>query len=235
MVKVAVSQMDTLREDWDVAEFKGKPAIELSFRLDIPTEGHEIYYVGYIDVVLRNRWTNRYAVLDAKTTGLKLFDVDPLYKNSTQLIGYSTAIDQIVGQEQAEYDVLYLVGQLPEDTGFFPKIHTLTYAKKLSDRLDFFISLGLDVERLARMLELNSFPRRGGNCLQFFKPCREFGTCHLHAAEFYQDADEEDIEYDFRFSLDDVITDHVARIASLPPSPSVEQESNADGDLISLT
>ena len=209
LLLAAIPTMDNILLDWEVLIHNGKPAIELSFRLNI---NNAFYFVGYIDVVLRNRWNNRCAVLDVKSTSLKLHDLSPLYQNSGQLLGYSIAIDALVGEDQSEYDVLYLVGQLKTDTGFNPKISFLTFPKTLQDRLNWLISISLDVEHLENMIDNNIFPLRGSNCLQYMKPCVHLGTCNLHGLDEYKKQEEDTIEYDFVYHLDDVIEDHIRRI-----------------------
>lgn len=209
LLLAAIPTMDNILLDWEVLIHNGKPAIELSFRLDI---NDTFYFVGYIDVVLRNRWNNRCAVLDVKSTSLNLHDLSPLYQNSGQLLGYSIAIDALVGEDQSEYDVLYLVGQLKTDTGFNPKISFLTFPKTLQDRLNWLISISLDVEHLENMIDNNIFPLRGSNCLQYMKPCVHLGTCNLHGLDEYKKQEEDTIEYDFVYHLDDVIEDHIRRI-----------------------
>ncbi len=58
LLLASIPTMDNILLDWEVLIYKGKPAIELSFRLDINST---FYFVGYIDVVLRNKWNNRCA------------------------------------------------------------------------------------------------------------------------------------------------------------------------------
>lgn len=209
LLLAAIPTMDNILLDWEVLIYNGKPAIELSFRLDI---SGQYYFVGYIDVVLRNRWNYRCAVLDVKSTALNLHDLSPLYQNSGQLLGYSIAIDALVGEDQSEYDVLYLVGQLSTDTGFNPSIKFLTFPKTLQDRLNWLISVSLDVEHLENMMDSNVFPLRGSNCLQYMKPCPHLGTCNLHGLDEYKKQEEDTVEYDFVYHLDDVIEDHIRRI-----------------------
>jgi len=203
-------KLDDLLMDWEVAVFAGKPAVELSFRLNI-TE--DIYFVGYVDVVLRNKWTGRYAILENKTTGLNLFDLDPMYKNSGQALGYSIVLDKIAGEQNSEYDVLYLIGQLKSvsNGGFSPQIHLKEYPKTLQDRLNWFITLGMDVNRLEQMLSLNVFPLRGRSCLQYMRPCNHMGTCSMQTLDRYKEIEEDTIDYQFVYNLEDLITDHMER------------------------
>jgi hypothetical protein len=207
----AFPELDKLLMDWEVIYFNGKPALELSFRLNIDST---YYFVGYVDVVLKNRWTGRVAVLDNKTTGLQLYDLSPMYQNSDQCVGYSIVIDQIVGEENAEYDVLYFVGQIGKSPFSGSKVSLMTFPKSLQDRLHWFISLGLDVEHLKAMRDINVFPQRGSSCLQYMRPCKHFGTCGLHGLDQEKPAEEDLVEYQFTYSLDTVIEDHIRRISN---------------------
>ena len=215
-------ELDTLLMEYEVVEFNGKPAVELSFRLEVTDE---YYFVGHIDLVLRNRFTGVHYVLDAKTTGLSILDLSPLYKHSGQTLGYSIALDRIVGAELSSYGVIYFVAQLGKD--FKAKIHTLTYEKTLMDRLNWFITLGLDVKHLEEMAELNIYPKRHTACLHFMRPCREFGTCDLHALDTPKIRTEDNIAYDFSYKLEDLIADHMRRI---PQSEMAE----ADDTIVEL-
>lgn len=204
------SVIDTLLLDWEVAYFQNKPAVELSFCIDI--DGL-YYFTGYMDLVLRNRWTGRHAVVDAKSTGLKLLDLSPVYQNSPQGIGYSIVLDQIVGEDLAEYDVFYFSGQLGSGDGFQPVIKPYIFPKTLQDRLHWFISLGMDVNHLKEMQSLGIYPQRGDSCLQYNKPCKHFGTCTLVGFDREAEIVEDTEEYQFHFKLDTLIENHIARIS----------------------
>lgn len=203
----SIPTLDNILADWEVPSFKGKPAVELSFRLDID---ETFYYVGYVDVILKNKWSSKYAIGEIKSTSLKLHDLSPLYQNSGQALGYSIILDQMVGEDQAEYDTIYLVGQLNEKHQH--TIKTYTFNKTLTDRLNWFIALGLDIQRLHSMLENNIFPCRGSSCLQYMRPCKHFGTCNLHSLDSYKKREKDTIEYQFTFSLDEVIYNHLERV-----------------------
>jgi hypothetical protein len=204
---VTFRKIDELLMEYEVVSFKGKPAAELSFCL---FTGKDYYFVGYMDLVLRHMFTGVYVVLDAKTTGLEIHNLDPLYKNSAQLIGYSIALDAIVGEAQATYEVMYLVCQMGR--GFAPNVQVLTYKKTVLDRLQWFLTLGMDIERLERMKELNIYPRRGQSCMNYNRPCYYFGTCNLHSQDLPREEKEDETEYDFYFDMQTLIDDHVTRV-----------------------
>lgn len=209
LVTASFTALDNILQDWEVAYFNGKPAVELSFRLNIDENN---YYVGYIDIVLRNKFTGIYAILENKTTALNLFDLSCMYANSGQALGYSIVLDRIAGQELSDYEVQYFVGQLGSGTGYQPTIHNFHFPKTLSDRLNWFISLQMDMDHLKQMLELNIFPMRGHNCLQYMRPCKHFSTCQLHGLDTYKDIPVDEINYDFVYELDDVVASHLERI-----------------------
>jgi hypothetical protein len=208
--------LDNILQDYEVAFFNGKPAVELSFRLDI---SKDFYFVGHIDIVLQNRYTKKYFVVDAKSTGLNLLDVSPLYRHSGQTVGYSIALDAIVGEELTEFGVGYVVAQI-DAKNLSTKTHFLTYEKNITDRLKWFMTLGMDAERISRMQELKHFPMREDSCVRFNRTCRHFGTCHMHALDQYKELEEDPIEYDFHYQLDDLIENHLRRV----PAMSVAQE-----------
>lgn len=205
------TKLDTLLMEYEVATFNGKPAVELSYRLDIDDE---YYFVGHIDVVLRNRSTGVYSVWDAKSTGLNLFDLSPLYQNSGQVLGYSVALDRIVGEQLSSYGVGFISSQV-DAKKLAAKTHVFYWEKSILDRLQWFMTLGLDVKKLRTMAEMNYYPKRGHSCLQYNRPCRYFGICHLHAADVLREREPDLIEYDFVYKLDDLIEDHLKRIPKI--------------------
>jgi len=209
LVLASIPHLDTLLEEWELAYFQGKPATQLSFRIDIDDI---FYYVGYVDLVLRNIYTGKYMVIDFKTTGMNHYVLDPMYENSPQLLGYSIVIDRVVGEDHGEYNVGYFVGQLGAGNGFQPKIHNLIYTKTLKDRLDFVITLGMDVKRMREQLELEIFPKRYAGCMHYNRPCFHFGSCGLHSLDKPKQEEEDTVEYQFCFQLDDLVANHINRI-----------------------
>lgn len=206
----AFTQLDSLLVEYELVGFQERPAIELGFRLDID---EEYYFVGFIDAVLRSRFTGQYLVMEVKTTGLLLNDLSPLYANSGQALGYSIALDKITGEKLTEYGVLYFVAQLGKSYGDV-FIHSMHFDKTLADRLNWFITLGLDVKHLHEMAELGVYPRRGSQCLRFNRACKHFGTCQLTALDRPKVEEPDTNEYAFTFSLDELVQDHLERVVT---------------------
>lgn len=203
--------LDQLLEEWEVATFNGQPAIELDLRIDID---EYFFYVGYVDVVLRHKTKGLYAILDAKTTGLTVQDLSPLYKHSGQALGYSIVLDEIA-PEHSSNEVIYLVGRLGRNVYESTKCEVYPFYKGLADRLRWFTTLLQDVERIKRAVELANFPRRVGNCLAYNKPCRFFGTCHLTSQDMYKEFKQDDKDkegYTFHYHINELIDSAVLRL-----------------------
>lgn len=69
LVLASMYDIDNMMQEWEIATFQGKPAVQLSFRINIDDI---FYYVGYVDLVMRNRYSGKYMVKDFKTTGMNL-------------------------------------------------------------------------------------------------------------------------------------------------------------------
>lgn len=204
--------LDLLLDEWEVVSFQGKPAVELSFRINID---EVFYYVGYMDVVIKNKYSGVYAVLDFKHTGLSLKDISPLYKFSGQLIGYSIVLDKIVGENLASYEVHYFSAQLGRNP-YEVTPHHFAFKKTLLDRLNWFASIQLDVQQIHQMKEINIFPRRGSSCMKYNKPCFHFNTCALNSLDNLPlREDNHEMEYDFTYNLEELIADHIERTQHL--------------------
>ena len=197
---------------YEIAEFRGKLASELSFSLDID---ERYYFVGYIDLVLRSRDTGRYAVTDYKTTALRGEDLAPYYRYSDQGVGYSIALDAIVGAELAEFDVSYWVAQLAGNGKaalFDARFSEYTFAKTLRDRFEWFLKLYFDVNYLKSLRGLDVYPRRD-SCKAYNRVCNFFSDCGLTATDRPALYVPDDIVYDFNYNLDDLFEDHRRRLS----------------------
>jgi len=203
--------LDKLLERYEVAIFNGKPAVELSFRLN--KKGSKWFFVGYIDIVMFDKQEGIYIVFELKTTGYKLHDLEPVYKNQSQALAYSIVIDKVAGEAQSKYGVVYLVirdkGKDP-----VPDIYVFHFSKTLTDRLKWFVSYGLDVQKLEQLEELDLWPMRGNSCVSFNRPCPLYGNCQLESlTQERRPIPEEEVEYDFVYDLDEIVQDHLERVS----------------------
>lgn len=219
-LKCAKPKLDTIRMDWEVAEFNGKPARELGFHLDI---NERFYFQSMMDGVLRHKREGYLAVLENKHTHSWLDDITPMWKNSSQALMYSIVLDKIAEQALAVYNLHYFVGQFIARELPKVRIHHFEWKKTMLDRLNLFLALGMDVSHLQQMVDINLFPMRGHSCLRYNRQCPHFGVCQLRnndtpqTDEFVEKNKSEHVKeveasVVFRFKLDEIVADHLRLI-----------------------
>ena len=103
------------------------------------------------------------------------------------------------------------------------KFHCLPFHKTLSDRLQWFVTIGLDVQKIEAMEAVNIFPKRLA-CTNYGRTCVHYGTCHLQQFDKPAIQEPDTIVYDFEFELDAVIDNHLERISRLPPSATMTMQ-----------
>ena len=155
--------------EYEVVQYEGKPACELSFCINFP-DGYRLR--GYVDAVLQHKETGEILVLECKTTGAVTLNPES-YKNSAQAIGYSIVLDHIF-PELSSYQVLYLIYQTKS------KEYTATpFTKTYLQRALWIRELLLDIEMVKLYEYSEIYPMRGESCFTFSRPCEYFNTCGL--------------------------------------------------------
>jgi len=187
-----------LGEDWEVARLpSGKLAVELAFSLR-SADGFRHY--GHIDLVLHNTVTDRYAVLELKTTGMTPDDAQ--YANSNQATGYSLMLDAI-WPGIPEYTVYYCVYSTSKSSW-----QIMPFDKTMLHRAEWIKDLLLDHSAIKTYQEIKFYPKRGESCMSFMRRCEFFGECNLIPDEplpRIEEGDDDAEEVDAVIWLDDVI------------------------------
>lgn len=202
---------------WKVMHFNGKPASELSFKIDL---GDGFGYFGHVDLGMQHTVTGGLAVFEGKTTKFNKVD-EASYKNSNQGVGYSLVLDslaQILGiPEGPQYSVYYPVYKTSSMAWeVFP------FAKSYTQRADFIQNMLFDKQTVQMYLAAGKFPKRGSGCYNFFRQCQHFDLCDMSneyligkrvvdSQILYGDPNE---KYDFEFKLDDLIDAQIRRVQS---------------------
>ena len=198
--KFALWWKDTgMEADWEVAKLpSGKPAIELSFSLH-GADGDHFKHYGHIDLVLKRRDANSYAVLELKTTGIGADEA--MYANSNQATGYSLMLES-VWKGIPDYTVLYSVYSTSKDEWVL-----MPFDKTMTQRAEWIKDLMLDHSAIKTYQEIGFYPKRGESCYSFMRRCEYFGECNMVPdAELPQlEAADEAEEVDAVIKLADVI------------------------------
>lgn len=193
-----------LADEYEVAMFNGRPAAELSFRIDL---GDGFSYRGYVDLVLRHKVSGQFVILELKTSSANYVNHES-YKNSAQAIGYSVILDVIAGGASS-YSVQYLVWltKLNRYEAFdFPKTfrqrvqwlqHLVWDKKQISDMVAFYGNEGV-------------WQTMGESCTDFGRPCDYMDMCTgdtgLLTTKLTQDQMVEAKEYDFEFTIEELVS-----------------------------
>lgn len=211
VIQLSQNFSERMLMEWEIAQFNGRFATELSFRIDI---NERYYFVGYIDLVLRNIKTRRFAPTDYKTTSLNGEDLTPNFKYSDQVLGYSIVLDAIVGTQLSDFDVNYWVAQLANHGKaalWEAQFKDYSFPKTLRDRFEWFLKLYLDVNYMESLKDLEVYPRRNA-CRAYNRTCQFFGECQFTETDQFAPYIEDDTVYDFTFNLNELFTDHQERL-----------------------
>jgi hypothetical protein len=154
--------------DYELVYYKGKPATELSFQINLP-EGFK--YRGFVDVVLRHKTSGEILVLELKTTSGTAQSAT--YKNSGQALGYSVVLD-VLFPSMSSYTVLYLVYESKS-----MKYVELPFKKSLLQRAIWLQELLIDSEMIGLYASYDTFPMHGESCFDFFRECEYLGLCGM--------------------------------------------------------
>jgi hypothetical protein len=200
----SMSDEGLIGEEWEVAEFNGKPAAELGFKIDL---GDGFYYRGYVDLVLRNKYTGEYLILELKTSSATYIN-HYSYKNSAQAIGYSVVLDTIA-PGVSSYGVQYLVYMTRME-----QFEAFDFPKSFRQRVQWLQDVIWDKKQIQDMEAFYGadgiWQVRGESCCDFGRVCDYMDICGLETKSLVSPLLEsqlvEDKVYDFNFTLQELLT-----------------------------
>lgn len=174
--KMLSAEYSNVFKNFELAYFEkdGKllPAIELTFSVQLP-KGY--IYEGHIDLVLKEKGTNSYVVLELKTTSFT--NLSPaMYQNSIQALGYAIVLDQIAQETKqvSSYSVFYWVCKSSKF-----EFESFVFPKSFQERINFLNQLLVKIEVLELYKELDFYPSHGQSCFNFFRECKYLSSCKM--------------------------------------------------------
>ena len=156
--------------DWELVYWEGKPAVELSFKVEFP---NNFIYRGFVDAVLQNPNTGEVRVLECKTTSGSYVSGSE-YKNSAQAIGYSIVLD-VLFPELSSYSVHYLVYKTK-----MMEYQSFLFNKSYLQRALWIQEVILDCEVISLYDKTGVFPMHGESCYAWYRECEYFSVCTLN-------------------------------------------------------
>lgn len=209
----AVKKFIALREDGFLDDYKlvyyqGKPAVELSFIINLP---NGFKYRGYVDAILRHKISGEIMVLECKTSSSTANSA--YFKNSGQALGYSIVLD-ILFPQLSSYIVLYLV----YETKSYEYVE-LPFTKSLLQRALWLQELLIDTQMVELYESFDTYPMHGENCFDFFRECEYLSLCTLSTdrltkpltQKVLDSIEKNDKKYDFSVDFYDLVAAQVAK------------------------
>ena len=170
----AVRKLIDLREagllsDWELYYWQGKPAVELSYLIDL---GDDFNDRGFIDLVVQHRVTKKVMVIELKTSSAKsITQAD--FGNSTQALGYAVVLDYIMPGLNS-FEILYLIYRTESQEWLQMPMHKSALLKA-----EWIQTVILARKTLELYESMNYFPKEGSACRSMFGECKYYGICNL--------------------------------------------------------
>lgn len=199
---------DGFLAEYELVYYKGKPAVELSFIINLP-DGYK--YRGYVDAVLQHKQSKEVLVLENKTTSGSANSAT--FKNSGQALGYSVVLD-ILFPEMSSYEVLYLVYETKT-----MEFVELPFTKSLLQRALWLQELLIDTKMISMYDSYGSYPMHGESCYAWFRDCEYLSLCTLTTENITKPLTQDILDkiaidaesYDFTLDFHDLVASQAAK------------------------
>ena len=192
-------------DDWELVILdSGRPATELSFLIELPNGAS---YIGFIDAVIRNRYTGEIAVLECKTTGKREVNA-AMYCNSNQAVGYAVVLDKAFGA-MSSYNVIYTPYLTMCD-----RWEVFQFPKTALQRATWIANTMTDIAFIDSCLANGHFPTYGEACQTWGESCKYLHTCLDDYSKFYVDDVHRVTEFDYVITADELIAAQQERMES---------------------
>lgn len=156
------------------------PAIEVPFAFEIVNAPLPIpvYFVGFIDAILFDKYDDRYLVTDVKTNRINVADKTVKYQYDEQTVPYGIILEHMLGKKIEEFRTSYLDAYIDIEN---PRVQLYSFLKTQEHINDWYKGLCLDIARIGKQYRDQWFPRAtsGETCFSFNKPCWYAEECSV--------------------------------------------------------
>lgn len=171
-----------------------RPAIEIPFSIELAgfnlkTDGHvyvdrpnfiPVYYEGFVDAFMFNKLTGEYIAVDFKTTKQDLANSIYKYKFDEQLIPYAFVLEQMLKRQVDTLKFKYLAVSVDMQN---PEVRLYEFTKTRRDVQEWAQGLMHRMHNIRSFYNMVWFPRRGGNCHTYNRPCQFWDVCQYDKVE----------------------------------------------------
>jgi len=206
----AQSYLPSITSEYELADLDGRSGIELFVYIKI---GASFNYQIHIDLILQNRETKALCVVEIKTSGMDAVESD--WGNSSQTLGYYAILETLsrrmgLSIEPCVYYICFNPTKL-FDSSASNGIQIFPYVKTPHANMEFVQELMHDIRRINDCVEHDFFPKSGGSCTAYRRPCEFYGSCDMMLHEEAQIGNQYQsltlADADFILDLDDILTD----------------------------
>lgn len=158
-----------------------RKGVEVPFRIDIKNfslsddEYIPVYFVGFIDLILRHRIDGTFTTTDIKTHRLKPHDLTAKYMYDDQCIPYGLVLERALGQEIESFFTRYYSVYVDIQK---PHCKLYKFPKNKNDIHDWARGFYIHLQNIKTYYQLGWFPRNGNSCMSWNRPCEFFDTCN---------------------------------------------------------
>lgn len=190
---------------YNLVTFNDAPAVELGYTINCD---NGFMYRGKLDALLENK-AGAFACLEVKTTAARNIHA-AMFRNSSQGLGYSSLIDLIAAK----------LGRQQRDSFpiFYPLYSTMKmewidfhFTKTRTSHANWIRHLLRTIQHVSEYAEDDFFPMHGQSCFHYNRPCKFFELCEMRTENIVGKIEkvivkkDEEEEYTFHFSLDELI------------------------------
>lgn len=160
------------------------PAIEVPFELRFKgltlPDGRGIAFTGFLDALMFNAFTGEYRTLDIKTHRRYARDATAKYKFDDQQVPYGIVVEHLRVVAIESFEVLYLdcFVDIAE-----PRVALYPFTKDQEDLQEWLTNKVLQLRNLIQFMQMDYFPRTGGGCMNWNKPCFFLDVCQSRNRE----------------------------------------------------
>ena len=193
-IESAAGDLLPLLSEYEVFNWTDEEGIERSgceTHFQIELEDGQTVYEGHIDLLMQHKVTGVLKVFEIKTNAFSIIH-EATYSNSTQVEGYSLFTAALTRQLNGKFntqfqntvDVTYIVFKVPSQ-----EFELMPMQKSYRHWLKFWTDTASALKEVERYRIEDNYPRRGGSCYEYFRPCFFFNQCHYPNYRFPQFAE----------------------------------------------
>lgn len=155
------------------------PAIEVPFRIIFKDtsiafdKNINVYWDGYIDIILYDTLEEKFIVVDIKTTRKSRNDYTCMFSRDEQCLPYAFVIEKALGQPANHLDCIYLVAYID---ALEPRVLSYSFIKTREHIQAWAFGVMNDIKAMKQMANLGIFPKRGKSC-DTYGPCEYNEVC----------------------------------------------------------